>query len=203
MDRVYLNVKFAEKDEVKILGAKWDATKKRWYITTIQDKSKFEKWIEDEHIVNVKSHGFTICKGYEACWKCKLPSPVAGILLPKNHEMLDEDIPDAWNHYNYLSFVYYLYSINAAALKYISHVAPNYKLTASKTAQSSYYMNTCEHCGASLGDFHLYEVGGVFNPDSKDGVKAIQTQFINCEFYAASGGFVTSDLIDLYLPNRL
>jgi ribonuclease HI len=32
-NKIYLNVPFDEKDEAKKLGAKWDKSKKRWYIT--------------------------------------------------------------------------------------------------------------------------------------------------------------------------
>jgi hypothetical protein len=30
--KIYLNVPFARKDEAKQLGAKWDASKKKWYV---------------------------------------------------------------------------------------------------------------------------------------------------------------------------
>ena len=30
-NKIYLNVPFANKDEAKVLGAKWDASKKKWY----------------------------------------------------------------------------------------------------------------------------------------------------------------------------
>ena len=32
-DKIYLNVPFEEKDEVKKLGARWDYNMKRWYYT--------------------------------------------------------------------------------------------------------------------------------------------------------------------------
>ncbi|MED8143181.1 DUF5710 domain-containing protein [Escherichia coli] len=32
MTRIYINVPFHEKDEAKRLGARWDATRKTWYI---------------------------------------------------------------------------------------------------------------------------------------------------------------------------
>jgi hypothetical protein len=33
----YLNVSFAQKDETKTLGARWDAVKKKWYVLTNKD----------------------------------------------------------------------------------------------------------------------------------------------------------------------
>ncbi|MFI3136422.1 MAG: DUF5710 domain-containing protein, partial [Methylococcaceae bacterium] len=31
--KIYLNVPFAQKDEAKALGARWDAAQKKWYIS--------------------------------------------------------------------------------------------------------------------------------------------------------------------------
>lgn len=42
--RTYLAVPFAEKDEVKKLGAHWDRKEKSWYITPDQDPAAFAKW---------------------------------------------------------------------------------------------------------------------------------------------------------------
>lgn len=39
----YLQVPYVEKDEVKALGAKWDAEQKRWYYKGTAD-SRFDKW---------------------------------------------------------------------------------------------------------------------------------------------------------------
>lgn len=43
---IYLNVSYAEKDEAKNLGARWDRTRKKWYIDTQQvAKEAFSKWL--------------------------------------------------------------------------------------------------------------------------------------------------------------
>lgn len=41
----YINVPYAEKDEAKALGARWDADAKSWYYTDESDKKKFGKWL--------------------------------------------------------------------------------------------------------------------------------------------------------------
>ena len=43
-DFVHLTVPFAEKDEVKALGAKWDGSAKKWKIN-ISEKERFSRWI--------------------------------------------------------------------------------------------------------------------------------------------------------------
>ena len=43
--RINLVTPFAEKDAVKALGARWDASKKVWYITNVEDLTPFSRWI--------------------------------------------------------------------------------------------------------------------------------------------------------------
>lgn len=43
--QVYLVVPFAEKDEAKTLGARWDATKKSWYVPNNVDVNQFQRWL--------------------------------------------------------------------------------------------------------------------------------------------------------------
>lgn len=49
--RINLVTPFAEKDAVKALGARWDATKKCWYIVDVADLSPFTRWIADVEAV--------------------------------------------------------------------------------------------------------------------------------------------------------
>jgi len=42
--KIYLSVPYAEKDAAKALGARWDATAKKWYATPNLDISLFAKW---------------------------------------------------------------------------------------------------------------------------------------------------------------
>lgn len=42
--KIYLNVPFAQKDEAKALGARWDAIKKKWFVAADKDITLFAKW---------------------------------------------------------------------------------------------------------------------------------------------------------------
>ena len=42
--KVYLKVPFAEKDDAKKQGARWDAARKAWYIESTVDRAPFLKW---------------------------------------------------------------------------------------------------------------------------------------------------------------
>ncbi|MCR6580379.1 DUF5710 domain-containing protein [Campylobacter insulaenigrae] len=43
--RIYLNVNFKEKEEVKKLGAMWDNEKKQWFVPKNLDINHFQKWL--------------------------------------------------------------------------------------------------------------------------------------------------------------
>lgn len=45
--KIYLNVPYAQKDEAKALGARWDATNKKWYVPADKDITLFTKWHAD------------------------------------------------------------------------------------------------------------------------------------------------------------
>lgn len=45
--KVFLNVPFAEKDQAKALGARWDATRKKWYVPHGGDAKLLAAWWPD------------------------------------------------------------------------------------------------------------------------------------------------------------
>lgn len=47
--RMNLKVPFAEKDEAKKLGARWDPARKLWYIDDKADVAAFHKWAPTPH----------------------------------------------------------------------------------------------------------------------------------------------------------
>jgi hypothetical protein len=42
--KIYLNVPFAQKDEAKALGARWDAIRKKWFVPSDKDAMLFARW---------------------------------------------------------------------------------------------------------------------------------------------------------------
>lgn len=45
ISKTYLNVPYAEKDAAKALGARWDATQKKWFVPGDKDRALFAKWL--------------------------------------------------------------------------------------------------------------------------------------------------------------
>ena len=42
--RFYLNCPYAEKNQAKDLGARWDKDAKKWYVPNDVDRNLFKKW---------------------------------------------------------------------------------------------------------------------------------------------------------------
>jgi hypothetical protein len=42
--KIYLNVPFAQKDQAKALGARWDAVQKKWHVPADKEIALFAKW---------------------------------------------------------------------------------------------------------------------------------------------------------------
>lgn len=42
---IILNVPYAEKDQAKVLGARWNNDRKTWYVPDGQPTAPFEKWL--------------------------------------------------------------------------------------------------------------------------------------------------------------
>jgi hypothetical protein len=43
----FLNVPYAEKDEARALGARWNPGRKRWYVPTGVALEPFQKWLKE------------------------------------------------------------------------------------------------------------------------------------------------------------
>lgn len=67
--KIFLTVPFAEKDQVKALGAKWDATKKSWFANITPDnREQFKKWLPEEVV-------------YDPVEFAKIPAPANTVLI--------------------------------------------------------------------------------------------------------------------------
>lgn len=47
--KTYLTVPYAQKDEAKALGARWDPANKKWYVPANKDMTLFAKWQTDSN----------------------------------------------------------------------------------------------------------------------------------------------------------
>ncbi len=174
-----IEVPFAEKDEAKSLGAKWNPELKKWYVEERQNYYKFEKWIlgnkEKTHIL---CDYFYIVEGTHICFKCNKPTTVIGFGVQKFFEVYDS------NEYGKKDNFYFVDD----DIHIASHIEPlpkdfldilkekyNYYESYSKTANESYLVNHCSNCKVIQGDFFLFqEVDTPFFIDSIEKAKQLK-----------------------------
>jgi hypothetical protein len=201
----YLRVPYAEKDEAKKLGAKWDKQKKLWFIPEETDEKLFEKWIpkkvnSNNIDFNILSKGFYIVKSEEECWKCHRLTDVFGIILPENHQTREssykdsEDLWQGWIKSKQKKLISSIHLLNKNALRAIKEISSNYYYDFSKFTFDYYYVNHCEHCDSIQEDFHLFsERGGAFFPFfAVEGEK--MTLYWFQEYFAGFAGIYSTEV---------
>lgn len=172
-NRVYLNVSYLEKEEVKKLGAKWNPERKQWYyIGKPEDYIKFAKWlfnIETHERIMILCDYVYIIEGKRECWKCGKETKVIGIGIEKFIEIYDTDEEDEEGNpiYGikiqgfdnekelYIGWCDEEKEIPSFLLKYLKE---NYtvKTGFSRIAGRS-FANHCEHCGAIQGNNYIFD----------------------------------------------
>ncbi|MYN29554.1 DUF5710 domain-containing protein [Duganella levis] len=169
MSRIDLNVPFSEKDEAKLLGARWDARSKVWFVPDGTDPRLFQRWLPLEQDIGIRSDSYFLAQTVAMCWKCHELTSLFSFILPPGHETLeineDSDDGDYWFRHSDPATVSYVTDLPPHVVTQLKAVAPYYRLDFSKTTGSSYWMNHCEQCGMKQGDFEMHcEPGGAFFP---------------------------------------
>jgi len=83
---------------------------------------------------------------------------VFSFLLPRGHQTRqDSDEAIAWEPQESETIIYYITQIPESVQMQMRSLTDHYRKDFSKTTQSFYWMNHCEHCGMKQGDFELFE----------------------------------------------
>lgn len=181
MARIDLNVPFAEKDDAKRLGARWDGDRKVWYVPDGVNPGAFGRWLPALPDINVRASNYFIAQSETHCWKCRELTQVFGFILPSGHEALEpddeEDDRDVWYRHDEPTILNYVTELLPAVANRIKTMTRHYRVDFSKTTGSSYWMNHCEACGMKQGDFELFcEPDGAFFPMDEQAASQIVLQ---------------------------
>lgn len=180
-----LNVPYAEKEEAKKLGARWNAELKKWYVQNREDYPKFKKWIlKDKSEAVILCDYVYIIEGIHNCFKCGNETRVIGFGLENYYEFGDyEDIKDGFEYYGgEIHIASHINPMPNNILKYIKEKY-NYKIRYSKTIESSYYANCCQNCDVLQGDFFLFsEVDSPFWIEDEQAAKKLKLYKISLEY---------------------
>jgi Domain of unknown function (DUF5710) len=206
MARVDLKVPFAQKDEAKTLGAKWDPDKKVWYVPEGADIKLFNKWVvesvpEDSIEVNLRASSYYIAVSARSCWKCQQKTKVYAFILPSGFEAFscgEEPQDDCWVSYELPSPLTYITKLPRHAQEALSSITKNCYRDYSNTTHSSYWMNHCEHCKALLGDFDTIEDGAAFSPMSPGDAEKISLHHFNVPFEGNGSHFEYNSSMEFF-----
>lgn len=163
--RVDLQVPFAEKDDAKRLGARWDGRQRTWYIPEGIDPTPFKRWLPESQAPNIRAPQWNLVIAPRKCWRCGQITRVFAITLPPGHEaLIEEDDPanDSWERGECSVLLSYIEAVPAPVAAQLHMLAPQYRLDHSQTTESFYWMNHCERCEAKLGDFETITEPGTF-----------------------------------------
>ena len=161
-----INVPYSDKDVAKSKGAFWDVEQKTWFVPDHKDINDFQQWIDKSKASVIIKSPVSIALNSSDCYKCANKTAVIS-LASNNFYYLntDENEDEKWFRADGWSFFSMPVFIENELVGKINKLFPNYKIAYSKTAESSYWANLCENCGALQGDFFLHsEPGGAFFP---------------------------------------
>lgn len=152
MPPIFLHVPFEEKDEAKKLGARWDATARRWYVPDGLSSATFKRWSEPRPEVaperpsessialNLLLARPAIVDAIIQCWSCKAETPVTTLAA--------KDSDGEWEG------VRYVQGVDPVLTAYLT-ARTHFRMAYSRTTRQWSYKNRCV-CGALQGDFFLH-----------------------------------------------
>ena len=196
-----LNVPFAEKDEAKSLGARWNADFKKWYVANKKDYHKFIKWIlGNNDTTQIICDHFYIIEGVHECFKCHTKIKVIGFGIENFFDICDPNEYDTDNPFDYYEGEIHISSmIDPLPENFKEYLSSqyNYRTGFSKTVNSRYPANHCKNCNVIQGEFFLFqEVYTPFFIDSPEKAKELSLYKIklNNDFIAdTSMGYGSED----------
>jgi hypothetical protein len=99
--RVNLNVPFAEKDQAKQLGARWDPARKTWYIKDVEDLTQFMRWITPTRLTMAAECKNLMRPSHQRKKRKARVDSKPGIATPRtDHSLIDCGCTDVapWEH---------------------------------------------------------------------------------------------------------
>src|SRR5580704_7695364 len=143
MARTDLSVPYLEKEEAKVLGAKWDAAQKLWYVPDGIEPSRFKKWFPKAESMkpNVRCNRFFVASAIQDCGQCRAPVKMVTFVLPKGWEEWHAEACETKAHWGMEECDVILNGVNwvsETALTAACKITPLYKLV------HKVYLSHCE-----------------------------------------------------------
>lgn len=162
-----LKVPFAEKNQAKSLGARWNPEIKKWYLSDRVKYKQFTRWIDGTEIL---CNHIYLVEGIHTCFRCQKPTHVIGFGFETYFEIYDEQI-------KYFNDEIHIGSIKSELPTKLAEELKkryNFYWGYSKTTHSNNYGNHCQQCNVLQGNFYIFdEVDSPFFIDSKQAAEKL------------------------------
>lgn len=187
INKTILNVPYAEKDHVKMLGAKWDPQQKVWFIPPGKPEKAFKQWLSmDVDNLDLLVSEVGLLRTIIPCWSCKGFCTINAIYAKKiiNRSIKQESNEFSGNLEGQQSGFYILTNISKvpdALLDFLLIRCPYFKLGKANNLGQRLYRNHCDHCSIGISDIKLHKKSGGLNPSKLADMKSMQ--FIDLLFF--------------------
>lgn len=205
MSRIDLVVPFAEKDEAKALGARWDGITRVWYVPIGKDPTSFDRWLPKVIEPGVRARNYYISQSSTPYWQCKGVTRVHGFILSGSYEVSewiegeddDDDGNIVWSEWTDTTVLSYVRGLPDAVIQRVKQVSPHWYMDSSRIVSEAYLINHCENCKAKLGDFEtIQEVDSPLHPIFPESISRMSIIEVD-EPFSASASYGISAGLDL------
>ncbi|HWU13442.1 MAG TPA: DUF5710 domain-containing protein [Caulobacter sp.] len=161
-----LKVPYAEKDQAEALGARWEPSRRCWYVPDGMDLLPFRRWFPepdpDVAGLNLRSLEAYVVTAPHRCWRCHQTTIVAGFLMAPGFEDFSvwKDDPHGHGHWGGgegWRFAFHIDTLPSPIAAQAIMRAPRYRRVLNHAARSAYWANHCSECEALQGDVQLFE----------------------------------------------
>lgn len=205
--RVALSVPYAEKDQAKELGARWDADARVWYVPENLDASMFWRWLDRNDETRVRCDSYALAQTPVKCWRCTKVTDVFALFVPSGFQYrAPADKGHVWRTSSVPTMLSYVTNLLPDVARHVQHLTSRFRVDASKSRGGlSYWMNHCAACGAKVGDFGLHrDPGGPFFAAHAPGASRVDVLHSHNATFVCSGdvSFSGDDLFYVSLEER-
>jgi hypothetical protein len=141
---------------------------------------------------NVQSASYFVARADARCWHCGRFTCVVALALPRHHETLESDEPEAepaWQPSSANAFLFHVSHLPEPVAQKLRQLCAGYRLAYSEVTLSVHWANHCEHCERLLGDDELHCEPGIFMPASQADAESIELFRIEEPIAAIAAGY--------------
>lgn len=199
MTRVDIKVPYAEKDEAKALGARWDSVARVWYVPEGKDLALFDRWLPKTIEPDIRAQKYYISQSSASCWKCEGITRVHGFILSGSYEVRewiegeDDEGVVVWDEWTNTTVLSYVRGLSGRILETVKKISPYWYMDNSKIISEPYLMNHCEHCKAKMGDFEtIQESDSPLHPIFPASISRMSIMEVSEPFWASASYCISS-----------